>query len=300
MSTTWYKIAGLSLCIDSDLDFSQYDWGLEHFRTQEKRSDIRYVQRMIDPTLLKLTPFTQLEIEDYSKFFFLANGTWNSPFFRLPGIREYLDKNSTLTGSIAIEALDFIFQIINFSSCERMIFHFPDWEKEAANTIKGLYLLAPFLSLFGATIFHASGIVRKEKTALFLAPDGGGKTTVATKAIPGSILSDDQVILRKERDEYVAFGTPWGRTFEPDKCAPTRALFLLQQASKFQLDPIKKSDMFMYLWQEHSYSHQYLPPKLKPVAFNLFMDICKSIPTYLLQFPKDRFNWDEIDNILGN
>ncbi len=86
---------------------------------------------------------------------------------------------------------------------------------------------------------------------MFLGPDGAGKTTAATLPPAGPILSDDQVVLRLEHDQFTAHGTPWGRWVCPGLSAPVGALFFLEQAERFELVPLAPGGTLSALWGRH-------------------------------------------------
>jgi len=82
-------------------------------------------------------------------------------------------------------------------------------------------------------LVHACGL----KTAggrglLFLGNSGAGKSTTARlwKGEPGVLpLSDDRLVLRKERGRFWMYGTPWhgdARVYSPQRAALTKVFFL--------------------------------------------------------------------------
>jgi len=106
-------------------------------------------------------------------------------------------------------------------------------------------MFSSFLPYFSAIQLHSSGVIRNGRAALFLAPDGGGKTTVLGHSTDDLILSDDQIILRKQGDVVVAYATPLG-TITSGACQSNLgALFVLQSAPVFELSPLSILDPFV-------------------------------------------------------
>jgi hypothetical protein len=159
-------------------------------------------------------------------------------------------------------------------------------------------MLSAFLPYFSAMLWHASGVVRCDQAALFLAPNDGGKTTVVRQSNGKPILNDDQVILRKKSDVIVAHGTPFGRMTSGPCQAAVGAFFLLEKAPFFQLEPLPSSEFVRYFWAEHQKYPFFLPKPLKKRTFRILCDICYRTPGYLMRFPKNYVDWDAIDTVM--
>ena len=73
-------------------------------------------------------------------------------------------------------------------------------------------LMLNYLARIGSVIVHACGIDYKGKGILFVGESGAGKSTLTKiwDQEPGvEILSDDRVIVRKDKSRYWIYGTPW-------------------------------------------------------------------------------------------
>ncbi len=162
----------------------------------------------------------------------------------------------------------------------------------------GPALLAPFLPKFGALMLHAAAVSRQGRTAVFLAPDEGGKTTASLLAPSGTILGDDQVIVRRRRGRFRVWGTPWGRHTDAHACSQLSGLFVLKKAKSFALDPLPRRALIPLVWEESKISLAILPKPLKEKAFAVLCDIARSAPCWTLSFPKNHINWNEIDAAL--
>ena len=53
------------------------------------------------------------------------------------------------------------------------------------------------------------GIIKDNQVILFLGNSGSGKTTIARLSKKYIILSDEMVAIRKIKDDFFAFATPW-------------------------------------------------------------------------------------------
>ena len=147
-------------------------------------------------------------------------------------------------------------------------------------------------------LVHAACVVRKNRAALFLAPDEGGKTTVARIADNGIVLGDDRILIKKQGNDIFAHGSPWGTMNDASTSARINAVFLLNKAERFCLQPIDVNQVIEYLWQEHKYDRFFLTNKLKSVVFELIVDLCRQGTVYQMNFAKDYVDWDAVDSAL--
>lgn len=159
-------------------------------------------------------------------------------------------------------------------------------------------LIASTLPVFSAVLIHGAGIIKNGKTAIFLAPDEGGKTTVVTKLNQNIILSDDQILIKMEKDKINVYSTPFGTLGNSLQKGELGGIFYLKKSNKFQLLPMSKSDLIKFLWNEHKLIWFDLPKKLRSLAFNLITDFCYYAPVYKMKFPKDYVDWDAIDRAM--
>lgn len=139
----------------------------------------------------------------------------------------------------------------------------PRADPEARVAVNFRYLFAAFLPQFSALMVHSSGVIRHRRAALFVAPDAGGKTTVLEQAAGGLLLNDDQVIVRKEGNELIAYATPFGGMTSGPCQAPLGGLFVLEKAPHFELTPFKPAALVQSLWDEHRAYTAILPRPLK-------------------------------------
>ena len=220
-----------------------------------------------------------------------------SPFIRSK-IEFYLnqpDQKSLWMNYFCVVFQDFDTTTIEmyYLSALKMIF-----QESWFQTIDFRSMFARSLTNFSGTMVHSSAVVRNDRTAIFVASDGGGKTGVVEKVDSGSILSDDQNFLKKEGNSFYVYGSPWGKYTKSNHSTRLGAIFLLEKAPIFELAPLNPIDLFNFLWNEHWTTWILLPKEIKLKLFNLLYDICRQTPAYRMRFPKDDIDWLAIDSVL--
>ncbi len=209
-----------------------------------------------------------------------------------------MEKASKHSSHLVIEGLAQTVSIFDFYSNRADVFYSLANHKQFQHHAIGPAMLAPFLPSFHALMLHASAIVRNGRAAVFLAPDEGGKTTAVRLAPSGTILCDDQVIVRRGRGGFRAWGTPWGLHVDARTSAPLSGLFLLKKAKRFALEPLQGRSLIPFIWEEIKNPLSILPKPLKKKAFSILCDIVESVPCWTLSFPKNHIDWNEIDAAL--
>ena len=101
-------------------------------------------------------------------------------------------------------------------------------------------LFVNWLATFGDFLLHAAGIAYQGKGYVFSGYSGVGKSTLATElaAIPGvTVLGEDQVVVRRQKNRYMVYGTPWHTN--PARCAqggvPLKKIFFLKRTGATKL-----------------------------------------------------------------
>lgn len=98
-------------------------------------------------------------------------------------------------------------------------------------------IMLSFLSLYKGMLIHACGINEEGKGILFIGPPFAGKSTLANLYLgnnKANILSDDRIILRKQKNNFSIYGTPWhgeARLCSPEKVSLEK-IFFLKHAKK--------------------------------------------------------------------
>jgi hypothetical protein len=235
-------------------------------------------------------------------YVYQANWYLGSPSLSSKVFWDILEQKSEHSHAITVELYAQTASIFDFVARDLFLLYnkFSDYKEFLTKAQITAISYATFLPLFSATMFHSAGVTLGNKTAIFLAPDEGGKTTVAKQAPPfSSVLCDDQVVLRKQENGVIAYGSPWGMIVDANQAEPLGGLFIIQQAEKFALYPIKPRLVFEYLWKEHYAYHCFLSKDLRIQAFNFLYEICHLVPCYQMQFPKDFVDWDKINRAIN-
>jgi len=308
MTVVTHKIAGI---------IYQTEWNswlpvleayhFERFRVDNVPPDVHHYIHQVDQERLTMSPPSSNEIEYLSRFARWSKDL-NSPLFRSPQVRarlhDYLDQpvHPDLVDLISTQDL---VVIRDFARRQLDLFYTPEFGgffeedhrflPQHSVTANFRQIFSTFLPSFSAFLIHSSGVIRNGAAALFLGPDGGGKTSIVTPLAEGSILSDDQIILRKEGDISVAHGTPLSTITSGPCQVQVGALFMLDRATHFELTSLEPVDVVQCLWTEHrNYTH-FLPKPLKIRAFEILSEVCHQAPVYRMRFPKDYVDWDAID-----
>lgn len=255
----------------------------------------------VSPLSLTATP---LKTEDRERLIHISEFSPQMipriPLLRAPAVQDLLRPG--LDGLDEMKVFIYLDGLIVWNRIRDTIDYFypegggkPRADPEARVAVNFRYLFAAFLPQFSALMVHCSGLIRHRRTALFLAPDAGGKTTVLEQAAGGRLLNDDQVIVRREGNELIAHATPFGRMTSGPCHAPLGGLFVLEKACRFELTPLQPVALVQSLWDEHRAYTSILHRSLKQRAFDLFYEMCHRVPVYRMRFPKDYVDWDAID-----
>jgi hypothetical protein len=222
-----------------------------------------------------------------------------SPLLRSLKVRERLAAAGRHTDRLFIEILPESLSILDFE-CNRADYFFlsASRSKPTARWI-GPAMLAPFLPNFNALLLHASAIALNGRAAVFLAADEGGKTTAVRLSPQGTILGDDQVLVRRVRGGFRVSGTPWGLHVAPGMRVPLAGLFLLEKAGRFALEPLPVLELAAHVWEESKNPLSMLPKPLKKKAFAVICAMAAAVPAWKLGFAKHHIDWEAIDRAMA-
>ncbi len=126
------------------------------------------------------------------------------------------------------------------------------WSLEQLMKILGHLIIISILHRFQGMLIHSSGIILNKEGIIFSGISGAGKTTLSKlwqKRDAVTVLSDDRVIVRRERKEYFVYGTPWpgeGKAASFKK-APLKRIIFLSKARKNLLIPIERKEALRQL-----------------------------------------------------
>lgn len=293
-----YRMGQIGLGVEFPRDRVPQRAGIKDFELSAGSIDLQFRFHPLTPPEEPWPETVRSEVHSLAHRLRCINGNWNSPFLGLDEVRTRLKESLLFSGEVSLELLENHLSVLNFRTPVLDVFHRPELSSDTLFNYQGERFLAPFLAQFEGIILHSSCVVRKGRAAVFLGYDGAGKTTVAQSSREGSVLCDDQVILKRIEGQYRAYGTFWGRMFQAHGQAPVGALFFLEQSNHFSLTPLPPLSVMKYLWTEYPYYHRPLPLKHCSQAFDLMLDLSHRVPSYLMRFGLDAVDWDEIDNRL--
>ncbi len=222
----------------------------------------------------------------------------DSPLLRSMQVQACLNHARDHTDLLFVEIFPEALSILDFKNNRANFFYTAGSAPQVEKRLIGPAMLAPFLPSFTACLLHASAIVRHGRTAVFLAPDEGGKTTAVRLSPSGTILCDDQLLLRRFPEGYRVSGTPWGLHVDAKVQPPLGGLFLLEKASRFALAPLAPYDLVPHIWEEIKNSISILPKPLKKKAFAIVCEIVAAVPAWRMSFPKEQIDWEKIDQAM--
>jgi hypothetical protein len=293
-----YNIAGIKFKIDSSFPIKGLSYKrFSVFHEESDSAQINFIYHEIDLNFSKSNlalSAIKTKIKKYTKF---SGHIFANPLFYHELVLRELADNINHMDSIFIDSNQSSLSIFNFFSNQLNVFFKKNMSQIIKDSRMGPYSLAPFFISFSSAMIHSSALIRGEKAAVFLSPDEGGKTTSISLSSEGTVLSDDQNIIREKDGKIFVHGTPWGNYFNKGN-APIGAFFILRKANKFSIKPEDKNTLLSYLWNEHLAYHFFLPKKISKSHFDFLYRISRQVPVYLLEFPKDYIDWDEIDRII--
>jgi hypothetical protein len=247
--------------------------------------------------ILPLTVIVGQE-EKYTPYLAYHQSLADLPILRDPGLRDRLSVCLEHAGQVTLILHPLTVEIRDYAA-HRIDIYFPDILSEilqtslAHNGVERIFRI--FLPEFDALMIHSSAVIRKGKAIFFLAPDEGGKTSVAEQAVRTSVLGDDQVILRKQEAGFMAHSTPWGQIVNDPISAPLGVFFLLEKSRQFGLVPVKPREVIEFLWSEQENFVKGAPNRLRTKIFDFIREAVHNVPLYKLRTPLNGIDWDRID-----
>lgn len=145
-------------------------------------------------------------------------------------------------------------------------------------------------------LLHACGISRHQRGYVFFGPSGSGKTTTARLSANDTILSDDLVIIKKNRGRFLVYGTPFRGDLpeapRTNQSADLAGAYALTKDSRHFLAPLAPSEAVARLAQCVPFVMQ------QPQSALRVMDICRDlvtlVPVRMLHFRLDSGFWELI------
>jgi len=150
-------------------------------------------------------------------------------------------------------------------------------------------------------LLHSAGMVRSGNGYIFPGISGTGKSTIASLATDTEIvLSDEMVVVRKVRENYLVYSTPFYGTngsTDLNSSAPLKAVFLPVKDDKVYVRETRHSQALTKLLASVLFFGQ--EPTLNQRLMDIGADVIAQIPFYEMHFRRDTSFWEHIDELDG-
>lgn len=149
----------------------------------------------------------------------------------------------------------------------------------------------------GGVLFHAAGVLHREKGYAFFGLSGSGKTTAARFSTPDPVLNDDLLLLWPEADGWKMYATPFGKRRGDVRVAPLHALLRLMKDDAVFLKPLPAGRAIAELVSNTPVVSG--DAALLPDVFARWEAVMSKLPVYALHFRRDPTFWEVLDAELG-
>jgi hypothetical protein len=142
-------------------------------------------------------------------------------------------------------------------------------------------------------MLHAATVLRNGRAYLFTGKSGAGKSTVASLAPGGSVLTDELSLVRRVDGVWRAYGTPfWGefRAGDSNTGAPIEGIFRLVQAEENRVTPLRPVEFLRAMIGNVLFFSQQLADN--QCLLNIVSLAAHELRGYTLEFRKDRTFWE--------
>lgn len=161
-----------------------------------------------------------------------------------------------------------------------------------ADQFRVVYMLMFYsLSSFNGLFLHASAINYKGDGLIFAGKSGSGKSTLAKLWKNNencSILCDDMAIIRRRKNKFKIYSTPWNRNVDDGspQDVPSNTIFFIKHAKANITTPLSNIDAITSLLNSSWFNFWSLNSMQR--TFNLLEQLIREIPCYELGFvPND-------------
>jgi hypothetical protein len=142
-------------------------------------------------------------------------------------------------------------------------------------------------------LLHAATVVRNGRAFVFMGRSGAGKSTIASLAPEGSVLTDEISLLRFEQNEWRAHGTPfWGefRAADIDGSAPVAGVFHLVQSPTNRVRPLRAVELLRALFPNILFFSTDSAANER--LLKILSAAVAKVNGYELEFRRDRSMWE--------
>ena len=148
----------------------------------------------------------------------------------------------------------------------------------------------------GGFLVHAASAIRSGHAFLFAGVSGAGKTTISRLApSDATLLTDEISYVRRDRDVYVACGTPFAGELArvgENQWAPLSTLFLLQKGPENRIEPVAAPEAIRLLLRNILFFAD--DAELVRLVFQSACEFVERVPVRRLTFVPDQRVWEMI------
>lgn len=144
-------------------------------------------------------------------------------------------------------------------------------------------------------LLHAATILRNERAHIFVGPSGAGKSTVASLSPAGSVLTDEISLLRRDANNWFAYGTPFWGEFRADganRRAPLAGIFAMAQSDVNRVERLPAKDAVRVLLPNVLFFSADMRENSE--LLTLMAKAVEQLPVYRLFFRQDPDFWEAI------
>jgi hypothetical protein len=156
-------------------------------------------------------------------------------------------------------------------------------------------LLSWILLRHAGFLLHAATVLRNGRAYVFTGGSGAGKSTVAALSPAGSVWTDEISLLKREKGEWRAYGTPfWGefRAAGSNSSAPVAGIFGLRQAAENRAEALRPIGLLRNILPHVLFFSGEVAASQR--LLEILSQAVKEIPGYSLAFRKDETFWEAL------
>lgn len=154
----------------------------------------------------------------------------------------------------------------------------------------------------GGVLIHAAGVVRNGRAYVFFGPSGSGKTTATAMSAGSLVLSDDLLLIVREKDGFRATSVPFRGLVTPpattDVRYPLAGLFRLVKDDRDFVEDLSRPQAVGQVVQ----SLPFVTDRPEPAQriLEIVGDLTGAVAVKKLHFRKDPGFWRVIEDVGGS
>jgi len=162
------------------------------------------------------------------------------------------------------------------------------------------YTYSQVLAANRGLLLHAAAVLKDKRAFLFFGPSGGGKSTIAWLSRDYEVMADDVAAVRKIKNRFYVFSTPWRQSGFVRTDAKTSgrvsAIFFIKKSRRIRFKPLRPEDALARIVGRQVHFLKYTDMLLAGKIFFTTYDLVKSVPAYEMEFKKDGDFWLKLED----